>query len=190
MDMATKVDSASVLVLAGGGIDSTACISKLLTEGFAVRAVHIDFGQAAAAREWSAVGQIGAHFNIETAQISVSAGKRFDGGYVEGRNAFFIFLAVAFRRPNERLICLGIHAGTPFYDCTGAFLAESNNVVASITDGRAKVIAPLLDLGKPEVVEYCRRSAVPLEITYSCQKGAVVPCGKCLSCQDRRALRC
>lgn len=180
----------AVLLLAGGGIDSTACLQQLRHQNFDVRLVHVNFGQAAAKEEWAAVTRVASFFNAEATQISVAGPETFQGGEIVGRNAFLIFTALVFLRPVEKLICIGVHSGTPFFDCSQAFLDDVSPLVASITDGRARLIAPLSHLQKADVISYCREQKLPIQITYSCQTGTAVPCGKCMSCLDRKAMGC
>jgi len=189
MGILVDEERAPVLLLAGGGIDSTACAELLAADGFAVRAVHIDYGQPAASDEWNAVRGIAEYFRLEHRQVRVQSDSKFRGGLVEGRNALFVFLGLVNRRVDEHLICLGIHAGTPFVDCGAPFINQLNELMLLSTDGKVRLITPLLELSKAEVVRHCRERGIPLKKTYSCQKGGR-PCEECLSCLDRRALQC
>lgn len=179
-----------VAVLAGGGIDSSLCIHLLSQRGNKVRPLHIDYGQPAALHEWQAVQRIAEHFLVVPEQISIKAPLPICLGEVPGRNAALIFLALMHLRSSERLICIGIHAGTPFYDCSQQFFAVVERLVAEQTDSRVRLVAPLLDLHKPEIVTLARANAIPLDATYSCQIGSLDPCGECWSCKDRKALGC
>lgn len=184
-------DSASeVLILTSGGIDSSLCISRQKASGLAVRCLHVDFGQPAANEEWAALQRIVKFFEVPCSQICVRSSQVFAPGEVEGRNAFLVLTALMFRHPTERLICLGIHSGTPYYDCSPGFLASIDKMIAEHTNSMVRVIAPLLGLHKPDIVAECRSNDVPIQLTYSCQLGLEIPCGKCLSCKDRSALGC
>jgi len=180
----------NVVVLGGGGIDTTSCLHQLRMSGFNVRILHIDFGQVAASREWAAVREIASFFDVVASQVVVNASVNFGGGEIVGRNAFLLLLAVMYRHPEDELICIGVHAGTPFYDCSPAFFGEMSTLVANLTSGRIRLIAPLLHLQKSEVITYCREHQVPIELTYSCQTGEAIPCGVCFSCMDRKAMGC
>lgn len=180
----------AALILAGGGIDSTVCVHQLRAGGYQVRALHVNFGQLAASMEWAAVQRIARHFGIEASQIAVHGTKDFAPGEIQGRNAMFLALAQVYREKNEQLLCIGIHAGTGYYDCGPAFFESIASLVASGSDGCVRVIAPLIRLQKSEIVSYCRAHEVPIHLTYSCQLGAAIPCGECRSCKDRRQLSC
>lgn len=187
--MSTPVAS-QVLILASGGIDSSLCIHRQKSAGVSIRCLHVDFGQVAAKEEWGALQRVAKFFEVTCSQIRVRSPQIFSPGETEGRNAFLVFTALMFRQPSERLICLGIHSGTPYYDCSPGFLASVDRLVAEHTNSLVRVIAPLIGLQKPEIVAEFRSNSLPLQLTYSCQSGLPVPCGKCLSCKDRSALGC
>lgn len=178
------------VVLAGGGIDSTLCMHLLRKDGITFRALHIDFGQPAAGPEWAAVQRVASGFNVCAEQVSVRGSTMFEPGEVRGRNASFVFLALMHLRSNEHLICLGIHAGTPFYDCSQSFFDTTSILVAEYTDARVGLIAPLRGFTKPEIVGYARSIGMDIRQTYSCQRGMPDGCDECHSCKDREVLGC
>ncbi len=47
------------------------------------------------------------------------------------------------------------------------------------------VEAPLMDLTYPEVIRLAVRLQVPLELTWTCERGDPQPCGRCEPCQAR-----
>lgn len=179
-----------VLVLAGGGIDSTLCLHQFAQDGYRVRALHIDYGQPASAIEWKSVKHTARSLGIEGEQASLSSTIRRDGPEAVGRNAALISIALLNSRASEGLICIGVHAATPFYDCSVGFVETMARLVAEQTDSQVRLVAPLVTLTKPEIVARARALGIPLDSTYSCQEGSVPPCGICHSCMDRRALGC
>lgn len=180
----------SAVILAGGGIDSTVCIYQMVREGIRVRALHIDYGQLASALEWESVKRTAAALSIDASQIAIAPGVRRNGPEVIGRNAALISIALLHARPSESLICVGIHAGTPFFDCSAGFVDAIGRLVAEQTDSRVRLIAPIASLTKPEIVARARTLDIPLGSTYSCQEGSLPSCGRCHSCLDRKALGC
>lgn len=190
MQKSEESGESSVAVLAGGGIDSTLCMRLLQSEGRSIRALHVDFGQDAREMEWAAVLRVTKSLEIPAEQIQVKFSQKFDSPEIPGRNAAFIFLALMNLLPSEKLICIGIHAGTPFFDCSKTFFNETSRLLAEHTDSRVRLIAPLLDFTKPEVVALARSIRLPFELTHSCQRGTVGGCGNCHSCKDRKVLAC
>src|SRR2546430_2025770 len=107
------------VVLLSGGIDSAACAYFLLSQRHNVRGVFVDFSQAAAAQERRAVALIAERLGICLQDVSLQLGKQFDSGEIPGRNAALVFvglLAIPPRSPG--CIGLGIHAGSPYFDCS------------------------------------------------------------------------
>ena len=180
----------SATVLISGGMDSYVCAHMLLSQGVDVRGLFIDYGQAALESEQCAVEKITKFLNIPLYQIKAKPIENFSIGELTGRNAFFIMAALFLGRVNRGLIALGIHAGTPYYDCSQTFINEMKKIVEEHTDGRASVATPLINWNKARVYQYLVDANLPIEETYSCESGTTLPCGKCLSCLDRRELGC
>uniref|UniRef100_UPI003CDF86A5 Cap9 n=1 Tax=Hyphomicrobiales TaxID=356 RepID=UPI003CDF86A5 len=185
-----QTDTAEAAVLLSGGMDSAACAHMLLRKGYRVRGLFIDFGQAAVAPEATAVSTLANILGIAVTTISASAPNRFGSGELVGRNAFLVMSGIFLGGAHSGLIAIGIHAGTPYYDCSPPFLSRMKQVAQEHTSGRLDVVAPLLDWHKPDIYSYFQRSGLPIEATYSCESGTIPPCGSCASCRDRRALGC
>lgn len=181
-------DEATVLL--SGGIDSAACTHLLQAQGYKVRGVFVDFGQAALEQERKAVNALGLALDIEVAQITARSDSGFGSGELVGRNAFLVLAAIFLARTHRGLLALGIHAGTPYFDCSPLFLSRIKQLGAEHTDGRLVVVAPFIDWEKPQIFEYFRQSGLPLAATYSCESGTIPPCGSCASCRDREVLEC
>jgi 7-cyano-7-deazaguanine synthase len=180
-----------IVMLLSGGMDSVACAHYLQKGGQLVRGVFVDYGQKAALPERNAAERLSAVLGIELSTIQLKTQQSFGTGEISGRNAFFIFcclLILGHERPDA--IALGIHAGTPYYDCSPPFVEMVGRLVAEYTDGRTRVVAPFIDWTKQEIFEYCTQARIPIDVSYSCESGETPPCGCCLSCRDRRMLPC
>ena len=179
------------VVLLSGGIDSYACAHFLRRNQFAVSAVFVDFGQAAVAQESAATAMISSSMGIATTVIHIgSEGRRlFDTGEIPARNLALISAATLFTN-GPRVVALGIHAGTEYFDCSPSFLTRADRLFAECTGGAVSLIAPFLDWTKTDVIAYARSERLNLGLTYSCERGTMPPCGTCLSCLDRKALKC
>lgn len=178
----------SSTVLLSGGIDSSACLQFLLDRHHEVSALFIDYGQAAAKRERLAAGAIAKHFDLHLLALGVTGGRSFSHGELPGRNAFLITTALFFGVPQQNFIVIGIHAGTPYYDCSLAFIDRMGTVVAEHTNGACALLAPFKEWTKSEIAEYAVACRLPHDKTYSCEAGTIPVCGRCLSCLDRKAL--
>ncbi|WP_193181634.1 7-cyano-7-deazaguanine synthase [Nisaea sediminum] len=177
-------------VLLSGGVDSTACVHYLIQQGFNVDAIFVDYDQAARELESVSSKKISDYFNINYQKIKLSGLSSSGVGELVGRNALFIFLALFTTRAKSGLLGLGLHAGTSYFDCSPKFLESAGQFVAELTDGQVSLVAPFLNWGKGDVYEYFINAGLPLNITYSCEAGTTPPCGECLSCKDRKELRC
>ncbi len=177
-------------VLLSGGMDSAACAHLLKQQGYSTRGIFVDFGQAAIGPETVAVGLLSETLGIETTTLLARAPSSFGAGELIGRNAFLIMAAIFLARVDRGLLAIGIHAGTPYYDCSPGFIDRLKQLTEEHTDGRLTISAPLLHWDKGQVHSYFVRAGLPIEATYSCESGAIPPCGSCPSCRDRRVLGC
>jgi len=175
-------------VLASGGIDSTACIAYYLDLGFTVRPVFIDFGHPANAVERQHVRQAASYYELPLREIELRGADAHQVGEIRGRNAAFVAIALMAFPDLSGVVALGIHAGSPYYDCTPRFRDHMTLLVSEYTNGQVQFDAPFIDVEKPGIVEFGKGHQLPFGLTYSCEMGATPPCGKCLSCKDREVL--
>lgn len=183
-----KSNRVKATLLMSGGIDSTACAHFLLKQGFIVNGLFLDYGQAAIAHEYKAIKKISGHFDIPIQILRTMIGQKYKQGEIVGRNALLIFSALMLLKPKSGIITLGVHSGTPYYDCSENFIRKANAIVSEYTDGRVELMTPFLTWHKQDIIFYCQQNKIPLKLTYSCEKGTMPPCGKCLSCIDRGEL--
>jgi 7-cyano-7-deazaguanine synthase len=177
-----------LVALVSGGIDSAALLEFYLRERFCIRPLFVDFGQPAVKQELRAARAVCRHYGVRLSIMTVRSMVTFSVGEIPGRNAFLLFGAILAFGMEPRIIALGIHEGPPYYDCTEGFLKSMQTIVDGYAAGRIKVAAPFLKWDKQLIWEFCKKARVPVEATYSCEKGGVRPCGECLSCKDREAL--
>ena len=152
--------------------------------------LFIDHGQAAAEREAKAVAALAGHLGIAVRKAGLFGSRPFGPGELLGRNAFLIFTALLLSGGRSGLLGLGLHGGTPYYDCSESFLASIGQLVAEHTDGRVSVVAPFVTWTKKDVYDYFVSAGLPIDATYSCEAGTEPTCGACASCRDRTALGC
>jgi 7-cyano-7-deazaguanine synthase len=179
-----------VTVLFSGGIDSTSCIRFFKDRGHEVRAIFIDFGQAAGKCERRAIETLRDQLETPVTVVKVASELSFGSGELVGRNAFLIFAAILVGGCRDGLLAIGVHAGTPYYDCSPTFIERINLLVEESTNGRLSVVAPFVHWQKDDVYSFFLSLNLPLSQTYSCEAGTNPPCGKCASCRDRVRLEC
>lgn len=176
-------------VLFSGGIDSTSCIHLLKQDGYDVSGLFIDFNQPASRKERQCTETLSKTLEIPLQIIEVKSNTNFESGELLGRNSFFVFSAILLGNCIDGLLTLGIHAGTPYFDCSPAFLERIDPLVQECTDGKVSLVAPFLHWSKDDVYSFFLSSGLPLSQTYSCEAGNA-PCGECASCKDRSRLEC
>lgn len=129
-----------------------ACAHLLCSQGMSVNGLFIDFGQAAAEQEAKAVAALADHLGIAVRKAGPLGSRPSGPGELPGRNAFLIFTALFLSGGRPGLLGLGLHAGTPYYDCSEAFVAAMGQLVAEHTDGRVSVVAPFVTWTKRDVL--------------------------------------
>ena len=203
------------VVLLSGGLDSATVLAIAKSEGRECLALSITYGQRheveleAARRVTAAIG-VTEHVvhtldlrvfgaSALTADIDVPKDAVGAAGipvtYVPARNTIFLALALGFaeaRGAGE--IWLGVNAldysGYP--DCRGEFIEAFQEVIwkgtrSGVERGEPRLVAPLLQLTKGEIIRRGVALGVDYGITHSCYDPiAGLACGHCDSCLLRR----
>jgi len=175
-------------VLVSGGIDSAACLAYHRDRGVAVRGLFVDYGHPANPVELPHARRIAAHYGVPLDIVSCTGPAQFGSGEILGRNLFFVSLAMLYSTPGTTLISLGVHTGTPYFDCSEQFHHSVDRLIQESTNGSCRFDAPFLRMTKGEIYAYALEQGVPVAQTYSCETGAAPPCQRCPSCKDRAVL--
>jgi 7-cyano-7-deazaguanine synthase len=177
------------VVLLSGGIDSMAATHYCVNRGWATGGVFVDFGQRAAVRESAAVKAIASYLRIDVRMCRATGIEVPDSGEVRGRNAWLIQTALMASHMQSGLVVTGIHGGTTYLDCSPDFIEKMADLVVVQTAGTIQLFTPFLRWNKADIWAYCHRESLPIDLTYSCERGLDQPCGGCQSCGDLKALR-
>ncbi len=112
--------------------------------------------------------------------------------WVPNRNGTFLNIAAAFADSyNYDYIIFGANKeeGVTFPDNTQEFIDKINDSFKYSTQKKPKVLAPLINLNKNDIVKKAIGKNVPLELTRSCYSNKENHCGICESCvRLKRAL--
>jgi 7-cyano-7-deazaguanine synthase len=176
-----------VLVLASGGIDSSALLALYRHIRRPLAALFVDYGQPAALQEAHAVAQLTQVMDIPLLSCRWSGTRAKPAGLIPGRNGFLLTAALMEVPPSATTIAIGVHSGTPYADCSPAFATLMESLF-SLYGSRIGIATPFLDWTKADIVAFAREHNVPLNLTYSCETGGPTPCGVCASCLDRESL--
>lgn len=204
------------VLLLSGGLDSYTAGAIARADGYEVHALTIRYGQvhareiASARRVAQALGAA-RHLELDVplSQIGGSSlvgdgaiprDRALDAGgipstYVPARNTVFLSLAMAWAEVlGAEAIVIGVNAldysGYP--DCRPEFLHAFERVAALATragvEGRPlRILAPLLELSKADIIRRGRALGLDYAMTLSCYDPQPDgrPCGRCDSCQLR-----
>jgi 7-cyano-7-deazaguanine synthase len=203
------------VVLLSGGLDSAVALA-MAKESFSVHALTVTYGQrhlneVEAARRVGHVLGVESHRFVDVVGMPFGASALLSGGppiprgrslseiaiganpttYVPARNVIFLSLAASWAESLEaRCIVVGANeqdlAGYP--DCRPGFFRAFEDVIRIGTKNPISVFAPLLTMGKAEIVRVGLRLHVPMAYTISCYEFVCGrPCGACDACLLRRA---
>jgi len=153
----------TTVAIFSGGMDSTALLALLRSEGRRVHALSFDYGQRHGARELAAAEQIAAHFDIPHRIVDLRTvtdllgGSSLtspdvavpDGHYAEdtmratvvpNRNSIMLNIAAGYAVSiGADQVALGVHAGDHFIypDCRPEFVTAASTLLSVATAGFA-----------------------------------------------------
>ncbi len=203
------------VVLLSGGLDSATVLAMARASGRQCHALSVDYGQRhrceleAAARVATRLGacehrvitldygQLGGSALTDPAiAVPDTPGTGIPVTYVPARNTVMLALALGFAEVVEAdEIHIGVNAvdysGYP--DCRPAFVAAFERLAALATragvEGHpVRIVAPLIDLSKAEIIRRGSALGVDYGATVSCYApdAAARACGVCDACRLRR----
>lgn len=202
--------------LLSGGMDSCVA-AAIAARRYELACLHLDYGQLTEPREHRAFHDIADFYRVPRARRLVLRVEHFTriGGssltdrslpvpradfarrgvpstYVPFRNAHILAIAVSWSEViGAKRIFIGAieRDGSHYPDCRASFLDAFNRAVALGTKPGSgiRVLAPLLEMTKADVVRLGVRLGAPLRLTWSCYtSNGPEPCGVCDSCAFRR----
>lgn len=119
--------------------------------------------------------------------------KSAEAVWVPNRNGLFLNVAACFADSfGYEYIIFGANKeeGTTFLDNTQDFIDKINASFEFSTLQKPKVIAPLINFDKNDIVKIAIEKSAPLELTRSCYSNKDKNCGVCESCvRLKRALK-
>ena len=202
------------IILLSGGLDSLVALGSYKDKYNIKLALTFDYGQKAAKEGIKTSENICNFYNIEhkvikldwlreitnTALVSedtiptanIGTKESAQKVWVPNRNGLFLNIAAAFADAKDfDYILFGANkdeAGN-FPDNTEQFRNKASELFESSTIKHPKVIAPLINCSKGDIVKIAMENSVPLELVRSCYGSGDKHCGKCESCQHlKRAL--
>lgn len=197
------------IILLSGGLDSLVSLGLKKEELNVSLALTFDYGQKSAEQEIEASEKICEYYKIEqkiikldwlknitqTSLVSdkdIPTGNELDNSensaksvWVPNRNGLFLNIAGSFADSyGYDFILIGANKeeGQTFPDNTQEFINAINKEFEFSTQKSPKVVAPLINSDKNDIVMLALQHGVPLELTRSCYQGGAKHCGICESC--------
>ena len=200
------------VVALSGGMDScvTAAIANLEYE---IALVHVNYGQRTQKRELKSFNNIADHYrvtkrlvidythlasiggssltdkNIEVTKADLE-NKSIPSSYVPFRNANILSACVSWAEVlNAQSVFIGaVYEDSSGYpDCRPDFFSAYEKMVDLGTkpETKIKIVTPIIDLSKAEIVKKGMELDAPLHLTWSCYQSEDEACGVCDSCALR-----
>lgn len=197
------------IILLSGGLDSLVSLGLKKEELNISLALTFDYGQKAVKKEIAASEKICKYYGIElkvikldwlkditrTALVSendVPSGKELEDSsmsaksvWVPNRNGLFLNIAASFADSfGYDCILIGANKeeGQTFPDNTMEFVEAVNKELLYSTMKQPKIIAPLINYTKNDIVMLALKNNIPLDLTMSCYQEGEGHCGICESC--------
>nr|CCA85544.1 putative queuosine biosynthesis protein queC [Ralstonia syzygii R24] len=185
--------------LVSGGLDSTLVGVMAKEDRIDHYPLFIDYGQRAARKEWetckavhkalglpaptrmdlSGFGQVIVS-GLTSEQLHVK-----DDAFTPGRNLMFLLMGSSYAYQfGLSSVAIGLLAEqfSIFPDQRPPFLAQAEIAIAAALGRQIKVLTPLIEFGKADVVRLAQARGVTG--TYSCHTGNSESCGQCIACLE------
>lgn len=195
------------IILLSGGLDSLVSLGLGIQKYGISLALTFDYGQKALEQEVSTSKNICDYYKIEHKVIKLDwlknvthtalvEDKELPEGidnpedsaksvWVPNRNGLFLNIAGSFADGNDYdYIIIGANKeeGQTFPDNTQEFIDRVNAEFEFSTQKHPKVVAPLINYDKNDIVKQAIEHNIPLEFVRSCYSNGKKHCGKCESC--------
>lgn len=197
------------IILLSGGIDSTTTLYLAKQKGYRLIALIFDYNQRHR-REIQSAKKIARRVKVPyrivkidlswtkssltDSSLAVPRNRSLDSKvipltYVSGRNIIFLSYAFSFAESmGAQTVFIGAHiqdySGYP--DCRPQFLKSFERAAnLGLKRGVIKIMAPLINKSKQDIIKIGIKLGIPFEYTWSCYRGGKVPCLSCDSCRFR-----
>ncbi len=206
-------NKSSAIILISGGMDSCVTSAIAREENDEIAFLHISYAQRTENRELKAFNDIADFYNVEKrlavsieylAKIGGSSltdksmevakanleSKEIPTSYVPFRNANMLAIATSWAEVlGANSIYLGAVAedSSGYPDCRPEFYAAFEKTIEAGTkpSTKIKIITPIIELSKAEIVQKGIELNAPLHLSWSCYQNEDLACGVCDSCALR-----
>ncbi len=201
------------ICLISGGMDSCVTAAIARKEADEAAFLHVSYGQLTEKRERQSSNDIADFYNIEKrleisieylAKIGGSSltdksievteadleSKKIPTSYVPFRNANMLAIATSWAEvlgANSIYIGAVSEDSSGYPDCRPEFYAAFEKTIETGTkpDTHIKIVTPIIELSKAEIVKKGIELNAPLHLSWSCYRSEDFACGTCDSCALR-----
>ena len=201
------------VILVSGGMDSCVTAAMANDDGCELCFLHLNYGQRTETRELTAFHNIGNFYDIKErlvidishlAQIGGSCltdhtidvptanleNEKIPISYVPFRNANILSAATSWAEilgANALYIGAVEEDSSGYPDCRRSFYDAFEKTIeeGSKPSTHIKIITPLIELSKKEIILAGNSLNAPINLSWSCYESEDIPCGKCDSCALR-----
>lgn len=195
------------IILLSGGLDSVVSLGLCYNKYNVKLALTFDYGQKSAGQEIQASKNIANYYGIKHQVITLEWLKDITktalvsdediphgidnpeasakAVWVPNRNGLFLNIAGCYADSEDFThIILGANKeeGQTFPDNTQEFADRINAEFEYSTQNKPKILVPLINYDKNDIVKLALENNLPLELIRSCYKGGEKHCGECESC--------
>lgn len=195
------------IILLSAGLDSLVALGYCKDKYNIELALTFDYGQKSSNQEISASTQICKYYgikhkiinldwlkdithtalvsNIEVPIEALGTSESAESVWVPNRNALFLNIAASFADSfgyNNILFGANKDEAQTFPDNTESFREKISDLFQYSTLVKPKVVAPLINYTKNDIVRIAIENSIPLELVRSCYNSGSKHCGKCESC--------
>lgn len=197
------------IVLVSGGLDS--CVTAAIaSQDYELYFLHLNYGQRTEKRELKAFNDLYQSFNAKgKLVVDISYLKEIGGSsltdekmevekgdvdrqgvpssYVPFRNANILCIATSWAEVigAEKIFIGAVEEDSSGYpDCRQTFYDAFEKMIEQGTkpETNIKIVTPLINMNKCEIVKKGMELSAPLHLTWSCYKAEEKACGDCDSC--------
>ena len=197
----------NAIILLSGGLDSVVSLGLVRENYKNILALTFDYGQKSGVQEIESSQRIAIHFGISHKVIELDWLKKITktalvsednvpenvkdfhasmkAVWVPNRNGLFLNVAACFADSenfSDIIIGANIEEAQTFSDNTQIFIDRINAEFEFSTQVKPKVVAPLINYTKNDIVKLALEKDFPLNLIRSCYNNSQKHCGKCESC--------
>jgi 7-cyano-7-deazaguanine synthase len=207
----SRLQGQKALVVCSGGMDSVVAAKALQAEGYEVHLLHFQYGSRAETPEMAAILAVSNAMGVPLHVLPMGiydkedspllqadseiaggeAGAEFAHEWVPARNLVMLSLATAYAEAKGfDVIGLGnnLEEAGAYPDNEPEFINRFNDMLPfAVGDGkRLRVVMPVGNMMKHEIVALGEQLGAPMGLTWSCYRSGPLHCGTCGPCFMRR----